>query len=79
MREPLSQKQVEVIKEKWLVIDQFVRLDRPVKKDMVRVYIMDIVVRAQGTMLIPGSHGLMFVLSNDGLSFRIRVESNTVR
>ena len=44
MREPLSQKQVEVIKEKWLVIDQFVRLDRPVKKDMVRFYIMDIVV-----------------------------------
>ncbi|KAF6020435.1 hypothetical protein EB796_021238 [Bugula neritina] len=30
MREPLSQKQVEVIEEKWLTIDQFVRLSRPV-------------------------------------------------
>lgn len=41
MREPLSQKQVEVIKEKWLVIDQFVRIDRPVKNDKMVILILN--------------------------------------
>ncbi|XP_067947060.1 coiled-coil and C2 domain-containing protein 1-like [Watersipora subatra] len=33
LREPLVNKQVEVMKDRWLVIDQFVRLNKPVHKD----------------------------------------------
>lgn len=40
VREPLLQRQVEVIQEKFLIIDQFVRLQRPVHVEKaVSVYI----------------------------------------
>lgn len=35
MREPLLQKEVEVAQEKYLVVDQFVRLQRPVHVEKI--------------------------------------------